>query len=391
MKPINKHVETAEQSGIRHISDFTDDLTDIIQLTVGEIDLPTPENTKNAGIAAIKNNYTKYTSNRGAEDLRRAITKFTSLHYGLDFDWQTELIVTVGASEGIDLALRTLCNAGDEVIIAAPAYPAYISSATVVGANPVFVDTAKSGFKMTAAALEAAVTEKSKVVILNYPNNPTGTILTHDELAAIARIAIKHDLYVITDDVYDLLVYGDTGQAESIVTLPNMRERTIVLNGVSKSHSMTGWRIGYTLANPQLTDQMFKVHQTNVGTASSISQAAAIAALEQDAGNPQKLVKIFKERKNTVTDALDEMGISYVEPEGAFYIFANIKSLNISSWELSIKLIQQYKLAIVPGSAFSADGYVRISYAADKTILTEAMKRLARAVNDIRYPVNSRR
>ncbi|MDN2454422.1 aminotransferase class I/II-fold pyridoxal phosphate-dependent enzyme [Lactobacillus sp. UCMA15818] len=389
MKSINKFVKVAKQSGIRHISDFTDDLTDIIQLTVGEIDLPTPENTKQAGIQAIKNNYTKYTSNRGTEALRKAIATFADTHYGMKFDWRKEIIVTVGASEGIDLALRTLCNVGDEVVIAAPAYPAYVSSTIIAGAKPAFVDTTKTNFKMTADALEAVITPQTKVVILNYPNNPTGTILNQTELLALAKVIIKHDLYVITDDVYDLIVYNSSGQAQSIVTLPNMRERTIVLNGVSKSHSMTGWRIGYVLASMEIIDQMFKVHQTNVGTATSISQIASIAALEQDADNPQKLVKIFKVRKEIVTTALDEMGLTYVDPQGAFYIFVNINNLKISSWEFSIKLIQDYKLAVVPGSAFSADGYVRISYAADKKILTEAMKRLKKAVNDLKTIANS--
>ncbi|WP_057876823.1 pyridoxal phosphate-dependent aminotransferase [Liquorilactobacillus aquaticus] len=386
MKNINKYVEKAQQSGIRHISDFVDDTSDVIQLTVGEIDLPTPEKTKLAGINAIKNNFTKYTSNAGTLKLRSAISTFVGKHYGMAYDYKTEITVTVGVSEGIDLTLRTLCNAGDEIIMASPAYPAYITSTKIAGAVPVLVDTSKTDFKLTSELLENAITPKTKAVILNYPNNPTGTILSLKELAALAEVIKKNDLYVITDDVYDLLVYGDMKQAPSIVTLPDMKKRTIVLNGLSKSHSMTGWRIGYVLAPEWISKEMFKVHQTNVGGASSISQAAAVAAMSEDSDNPAKLVPIFAKRKKFITDYLEKLNIPYVKPEGAFYIFADISSFQISSWDFSIWLLKTYKLAVVPGTAFSeyAEGYIRISYAADLTTLKEAMARLESAVRSLK-------
>ncbi|MFT8457580.1 MAG: aminotransferase class I/II-fold pyridoxal phosphate-dependent enzyme [Liquorilactobacillus ghanensis] len=384
MKEINKFVKTAEQSGIRHVSDFISDTTNLIQLTVGEIDLPTPEKTKQAGIKAIENNYTKYTSNLGALETRKAIIDFAKKHYGINYDYNTEVIVTVGVSEGIDLALRTLCNIGDEVIIPSPAYPAYITSTTITGAKPVFVDTAKTNFKITADDLERAITEKTKAVILNYPNNPTGTILSESDLNALATVIKRHDLYVLTDDVYDLLVYDNLKQAPSIVTIPGMKERTIVLNGLSKSHSMTGWRVGYLLANKDLITEMFKVHQTNVGTVTSISQAAAVTALTLDNDNPQKFVEIFEKRRNFIIGCLDKMGAEYVQPKGAFYVFVSIKNFGVSSWDFSLWLLKKYKLAVVPGSAFSkhAEGYVRISYAANTKILKAAMERLKRAFNE---------
>lgn len=385
-KSINKYVKTAEQSGIRHISDFTDDLTNVIQLTVGEIDLPTPENTKQAGIDAIKHNFTKYTSNSGVVELRKAISNFAKQHYSLSYDYQNEIIVTVGVSEGIDLCLRTLCNVGDEVIMAAPAYPAYITSTMIAGAKPILIDTSKTDFKMTADQLESAVTPQTKAVILNYPNNPTGAVLTKSELIGLANVIKKQDLYVITDDVYDLLTYGDRHQAPSIVTLPDMRERTVVLNGLSKSHSMTGWRVGYVLAPSWIIEQMFKIHQTNVGGATSISQMAAIAALTKDQNNPQKLLSVFEKRRSLIMSCLDQMKIPYVKPDGAFYIFANIKEFSMTSWAFTVWLLKKYKLAVVPGSAFSAlsDGYIRISYAADNQTLKEAMDRLQAAIKELR-------
>ncbi|WP_311407383.1 aminotransferase class I/II-fold pyridoxal phosphate-dependent enzyme [Liquorilactobacillus uvarum] len=386
MKNINKYVEEAQQSGIRHISDFVDDTSDVIQLTVGEIDLPTPEKTKLAGINAIKKNFTKYTSNAGTLELRKVISTFVSKHYGMAYDYKNEITVTVGVSEGIDLTLRTLCNAGDEIIMASPAYPAYITSTKIAGAKPIFIDTSKTDFKLTPELLKSAITSKTKAVILNYPNNPTGTILSVDELAGLAEVIKKNDLYVITDDVYDLLVYGSIKQSPSIVTLPGMKERTVVLNGLSKSHSMTGWRIGYVLAPKLISQEMFKVHQTNVGGASSISQAAAIAAMTEDSDNPAKLVPIFAKRKKFITDYLDKLNVPFVNPEGAFYIFADIHSFKMSSWDFSIWLLKTYKLAVVPGTAFSeyAEGYIRISYAADLATLKEAMSRLESALKSLK-------
>lgn len=386
VKRINRNVTQAEQSGIRHIMDFTDEPENVIQLTVGEIDLPTPEATKNAGIQAIKNNYTKYTANAGAEETRHAISKFVDYHYGMHYDEQHEMIVTVGASEGIDVVLRTLCEPGDEVVMASPAYPAYITSTEIAGATPVFVDTSTTGFKLTAQTLEQVITDHTKVVILNYPNNPTGTVLSLSELSELAQVIKKYDLYVITDDVYDLLVYGERHQASSIVTLPQMRSRTIVLNGLSKSHSMTGWRIGYILASQRLIEEIYKVHQTTVGGATSISQAATVAALTTDKDNPRKLVEVFEKRRQYVMDNLDTLGLTYVKPEGAFYVFINIREFGLSSWDFAIQLLRHNQLAVVPGKAFSdeADGYVRMSYAADITVLREAITRLGQAVTSLR-------
>ncbi len=289
--------------------------------------------------------------------------------------------LTVGASEGIDLAIRALVNPGDEVIFVSPGYTAYKQAVTLAGGVPVVVDTRSSNFRLLPNQLEEVISEKSKLVILNYPNNPSGVVLSSQELVELANVIKRHDLYVLTDDVYNRLVY-DQDFAPSIASVPDMKERTLVLHGLSKSHSMTGWRIGYLLGPECLIHELYKIHQTDVGCASSISQEAAMTALTVDRDNPSEIVPIFRERRDYVLKRLDEIGISYIKPEGTFYVFANIEKFGMTSLDFVKFLIETVDLAVVHGSAFTefGEGFIRISYAMDLSILKEALDRFQAAV-----------
>lgn len=326
-KNINKNVHNTGLSGIRLVSNFIKKpVNEVIQLTVGEIDLPTPFATKQAGIKAIEQDHTKYTDNMGILALRRISTEYAQEFYSAPYNPVTEVLVTVGASEGIDLAIRALVNPGDEVILVSPGYTAYTQAVTLAGGVPVVVDTPSSNFRLLPNQLEEVISEKSKLVILNYPNNPSGVVLSSQELAELANVIKRHDLYVLTDDVYNRLVY-DQDFAPSIASVPDMKERTLVLIGLSKSHSMTGWRIGYLLGPEFLIHELYKIHQTDVGCASSISQEAAMTALTVDRDNPSEIVPIFRERRDYVLKRLDEIGISYIKPGGHFMSLQILKSL----------------------------------------------------------------
>ncbi|WP_220740879.1 pyridoxal phosphate-dependent aminotransferase [Leuconostoc miyukkimchii] len=381
-KLISKTVENTSLSGIRLVANFIKKpIEDVIELTVGEIDLPTPEATKKAGISAIEQDKTKYTDNRGMLPLRKVISQYMKGFYDTQYNPDNEIIVTVGASQGIDLTIRGLVNAGDEVIIVSPGYTAYMQAITLAGAKPIVVDTRESNFRLQPEQLNAAITDKTKLVILNYPNNPSGVVLNTAELTALSHVIKQHDLYVLTDDVYNRLVY-DQDYAPSIASVPGMKERTIVLNGLSKSHSMTGWRIGYLLGPEKLIEEIFKIHQANVGCVSSIAQEAAMVALTSDKDNPKHLVTIFRERRDYIMARLDEMGLDYIKPEGAFYVFVNIEKFKLSSLNFVKYLIESVDLAVVHGSAFTdfGEGYIRISYAMDIPTLQEAMNRLQAAI-----------
>ncbi len=381
-KNINKNVHNTGLPGIRLVSNFIKKpVNEVIQLTVGEIDLPTPFATKQAGIKAIEQDHTKYTDNMGILALRRIITEYAQEFYSEPYNPVTEVLVTVGASEGIDLAIRALVNPGDEVILVSPGYTAYTQAVTLAGGVPVVVDTRSSNFRLLPNQLEEVISEKSKLVILNYPNNPSGVVLSSQELVELANVIKRHDLYVLTDDVYNRLVY-DQDFAPSIASVPDMKERTLVLNGLSKSHSMTGWRIGYLLGPECLIHELYKIHQTDVGCASSISQEAAMTALTVDRDNPSEIVPIFRERRDYVLKRLDEIGISYIKPEGTFYVFANIEKFGMTSLDFVKFLIETVDLAVVHGSAFTefGEGFIRISYAMDLSILKEALDRFQAAV-----------
>lgn len=386
-KETSKQVNTTSISGIRLASStlsMSPNFSTSIDLTVGEIDLDTPIRTKEAGIDAITNNITKYTENQGFLSLRRAISDYILSFDEIIYSAEDEILVTVGAGQGIEMAIRSLTNPGDEVIVFGPAYPAYIQALVLANVTPVIINTAANSFRPTAEQLRVSITPKTKLVILNYPNNPTGVVLSKHELEELSTVIVESDLYAMTDDIYQRITYSEKF-APSIVSLPNMKERTIVVNGLSKSHSMTGWRIGYVLAPKRLIAEMYKIQQATVGCASSISQKAAITALTVDSETPKSFLPEFELRREYVLSRLDDMGLSYIKPEGAFYIFVDIRKFHMSSWEFVAYVANTVSLALVHGSAFtkSGEGYIRISFAKDMIILTEAMNRLETAIGGL--------
>lgn len=382
-KPINHQVIKTEASGIRLVLDLVKKPADqMIELTVGEIDLPTPAATKEAGKQAISNNVTKYTENMGFLSLRRVISDYIKKFYEVSYSPESEILVTVGASQGIDLTVRALINAGDEVLLIGPAYPAYIQAVVLAGAIPVVVDTRSTHFRLSPEQLESAISSKTKLVILNYPNNPTGIVLSKEELSSLASVIQQNDLYVLTDDVYQRLTY-DQDCAPSIASASLMKERTIIVNGLSKSHSMTGWRIGYLAGPKVLIQEIYKIQQANVGCASSISQMAALTALTTDIEAPKTYIRVFRKRRDYVLQRLDEMSLNYTKPDGAFYVFIDVKAFGMSSWDFVAFTINESDLVLVHGSAFTevGEGYVRLSFANEMQVLVEAMNRLEKTVD----------
>lgn len=374
---INKEVAAIEISGIRKFSNMVADVEGMISLTIGQPDFPTPEHVKQAGIQAIEQNATTYTHNAGDRNLRHAASAFVQRKYGLTYNPETEVIVTIGASEAIDVALRTILEAGTEVILPGPIYPGYEPIIRLCGATPVYVDTRDTAFKITAEKIKQAITEKTRAVILPYPSNPTGVTLTKEELGAIAEVIKDHDIYVLADEIYSELTY-DAPHASIASFIP---EQTIVINGLSKSHAMTGWRIGFLFAQEWLAQHIIKVHQYNVSCASSISQKAAIEALTAGINDAEEMKAEYMKRRSFVSQHLDELDLEYVMPNGAFYFFVKLPSyLTLNSFDFAVDLAKKGKVAVVPGSAFSkyGEGYFRISYASSIEMLTEGFKRMKR-------------
>lgn len=373
---LNKQVGKIQISGIRRFFNKVKQYPGAVSLTLGQPDFPTPEHVKEAGKSAIDHNYTTYTENAGLLALRQAIAQFVTEKYDLHYDPESEIITTVGASEAIDIASRTILEPGDEVILPGPSYPGYEAPITLSGAVPVYVDTRDSAFKMTGEAIARHLTDKTKCVILPYPSNPTGCVLTKAEIADIAAILKDKEVFVLSDEIYSELTYGDPHV--SIAAFPGMKEKAIVINGLSKSHSMTGWRMGYVLAHAPIAGQMLKVHQYNVSCISSITQHAAIEALTKGKNDPEVMRKAYKKRLDYVLERLEAMGIDAVRPSGAFYVFPSIKKFGLSSEDFALQLLQDAGLAAVPGSAFSiyGEGYLRLSYAYSLETLKEGLDRL---------------
>ncbi|MFB4160883.1 aminotransferase A [Geomicrobium sp. JSM 1781026] len=375
-KLVNDNVQSIEVSGIRQFFNRVSEVPNAVQLTLGQPDFPTPDHVKEAAIQAISEGKTTYTPNAGILPLRKAASRFLHTNYNLDYDPQTEVITTVGASEALDLVMRTLINEGDEVIVPVPAYPAYESLIRMRGAEPVWVDTRDTQFKLTAEGLQEKITSNTKAVILSYPSNPTGVTLNEQELQAIADVLINEQIFVISDEIYSELVYE--GTHVSIASLPKMKERTFVVNGVSKSHSMTGWRIGFLFGPESLMKQMLKVHQYNVSCASSVSQYAALQALEHGKDDPQVMREAYQKRRDYMMERLDALNLPFASPSGAFYLFVSIEKTGLSSFEFADRLLNEAQLAAVPGTAFSTygEGFIRISYAYSMDNLKEAADRL---------------
>ncbi|ADU30218.1 aminotransferase A [Evansella cellulosilytica] len=375
---INHRVRSIEISGIRQFFNKVATVPDAVQLTLGQPDFYTPDHIKKAAISAINDNKTTYTKNAGEDSLVEAASQFLHKKYQLYYDPKTEVLTTIGASQALDVAFRTILEPNTEVILPGPVYPAYAPIITLCGAKPIFVDTRDSNFILTPELIEKHKTDRTRAVILPYPSNPTGVVLSREQAEALANYLKEQPLFVVSDEIYSELNYDH--EHVSIAQFPRMKEKTIVINGVSKSHSMTGWRIGFAFAPAYLIKHMVKVHQYNVSCASSISQHAAIEALTNGINDALPMKEKYKERRDYVLARLKTIGIPTIKPSGAFYVFPDISQMKLSSYEFAVKLLQEEKLAVVPGDAFSSlgEGYIRISYAYSHVELEDALNRLER-------------
>lgn len=371
---INPLVKDVQISGIRKFYNMVADIEGTISLTIGQPDFPTPTHIKEAAKQAINNDYTVYTHNAGYLELREAASNYVKDKYKLDYDPANEVIVTSGASEGIDIAFRTILIPGNEVILPGPVYPGYEPIIKMCGATPVYADTTKNGFRLTADILEKYITENTRCIVLPYPSNPTGVTLTAEELLDIAELVRGKDIFILADEIYSELVFDQ--EHVSIATF--LKEQTIVLNGLSKSHSMTGWRIGLLFAPAAISQHLLKVHQYNVTCASSISQRAALEALTAGRNDAIPMKTEYARRREYVYSRLQAMKLEIVKPNGAFYFFIKLPEGYDSSLDFCLKLVQQEKVAVVPGDAFSplGEGYFRISYAYSMETLEKALDRI---------------
>ncbi|GAB2555036.1 aminotransferase A [Gracilibacillus alcaliphilus] len=373
---INHQVKDINISGIRQFFNMVSGKQGLISLTIGQPDFPTPDHVKEKAKQAIAHNYTSYTANAGIMSLRQAIADFVHSNYQLEYDPEKEIIVTAGASQAIDITLRTILNEGDEVILPGPVYPGYEPLIKLAKAVPVYVDTRETNFKLSANMLKAAITAKTKAVILPYPSNPTGVSLSKQELKEIADVMARHNIFFIADEIYSELTYEQPHI--SIGIYEEIRDKLIIINGVSKSHSMTGFRIGYILGAQWLMQHILKVHQYNISCASSISQHAALEALQNGESDPKEMKKAYLDRRNYVYHRLSHMGISCYLPDGGFYFFIDIRHLLADSFSIALQLVEEAGVALVPGSAFSkyGEGYLRLSYAYDQPTLEEGLNRI---------------
>ncbi len=379
--PLSKKVVTIEPSGIRKFFDIVSEMKDAISLGVGEPDFDTPWHIREEGIYSLEKGRTFYTSNSGIKELKIEICRYLNRRFGLYYDYEHETIVTVGGSEAIDIALRAMLDPEDEVLVPQPSYVSYVPCVVLAGGKPVIIELKEEDeFKLTREGLLNAITDKTKVLVLPFPNNPTGSVMTKEDLAEIVPVIIEKDLFVISDEIYSELTYG--GDHVSIAEFPGMRERTIVINGFSKSYAMTGWRLGYAVGPAAIIEQMIKIHQFAIMCAPTTSQYAAIEALKNGDGDVEIMREAYDQRRNYLVKAFRDMGLSCFEPFGAFYIFPSIKSLGMTSDEFATKLLMEEKVAVVPGTAFGScgEGFLRISYAYSIDNLKIAVERIERFV-----------
>ena len=365
-------------SGIRKFFDIVAEMKDAISLGVGEPDFDTPWHIRDEGIYSLEKGRTFYTSNAGLIELRKEICSYLNRRFDISYDYKTETLITVGGSEGIDMALRAMVNPGDEVIIPQPSYVSYEPCAILADANPVIINLKNENeFRLTAEELEEAITEKTKLLILPFPNNPTGAIMEREDLEAIREVIIKHDIYVLSDEIYAELTYK--GEHVSIASLPGMKERTIVINGFSKSYAMTGWRLGYACGPANIIAQMTKIHQFAIMCAPTTSQYAAIEALKNGDDDVRSMCEAYNQRRRFLMSEFEKMNLPCFEPYGAFYVFPCIKEFNMTSEEFATRLLEEEKVAVVPGTAFGdcGEGFLRISYAYSIENLKVALERIA--------------
>lgn len=383
--PLSKTITTIEPSGIRKFFDIVSEMDDAISLGVGEPDFDTPWHIRDEGIYSLEKGRTFYTSNAGLKELKIEISKYLDRRFGLSYDYNKEMLVTVGGSEAIDIAMRAMLDPQDEVLIPQPSYVSYVPCCVLANGTPVPIELkAENEFRLTAEELEAAITPKTKLLVMPFPNNPTGAIMEKKDLEAVAEVVKKHDLFVLSDEIYAELTYLDNHV--SIASIPGMRERTIVINGFSKSHAMTGWRLGYACGPEVIIKQMLKIHQFAIMCAPTTSQYAAVEALRNGDEDVAMMREEYNGRRRYVLERFKEMGLSCFEPFGAFYAFPCIKDLGMTSDEFATKLLQTKKVAVVPGTAFGAcgEGFLRISYAYSLDDLRIALDRVAEFVTEIR-------
>jgi len=383
--PLADKVVEIKPSGIRKFFDIVSEMKDAISLGVGEPDFDTPWHIRAEGIHSLEKGKTFYTSNSGLVELRREICNYMKRKQGITYDPVKEVLITVGGSEAIDIGLRAMLNPGDEVLIPQPSYVSYEPCTVLAGGTPVIIDLkAENEFRLTAKELEDAITEKTKVLILPFPNNPTGAIMERKDLEAIAEVIIKHDIFVMSDEIYSELTYKD--EHVSIATLPGMQERTIVINGFSKAYAMTGWRLGYACGPRVILEQMTKIHQFAIMCAPTTSQYAAVDALKNGDEDVKMMRDSYNQRRRYLINAFRQMGLECFEPYGAFYVFPCIKEFGMTSEEFATRFLEEEKVAAVPGTAFgdSGEGFLRISYAYSLENLKIAIGRLERFVDKLR-------
>ena len=383
--PLNKTIVNIQPSGIRKFFDIVSEMEDALSLGVGEPDFDTPWHIRDEGIYSLEKGKTHYTSNSGLKELKVEIDRYLTRRYRLSYDPDAEIIITVGGSEAIDIAMRAMLDPGDEVLIPQPSYVSYLPCAVLANGTPVVIELkAENQFRLTAEELEAAITPKTKLLVLPFPNNPTGAVMEKKDLEAIAEVIIRHDLFVLSDEIYSELTYLENHV--SIASIPGMRERTLVINGFSKSYAMTGWRLGYVCGPERIIQQMLKIHQYAIMCAPSTSQFAAVAALKNGDADVAGMREEYNGRRRYLLHRFEEMGLSCFEPFGAFYVFPCIKEFGMTSEEFATELLKEQKLAVVPGTAFGAcgEGFIRISYAYSLKNLKTAMDRIEAFVTEVR-------
>jgi len=383
--PLSDEVVKIKPSGIRKFFDIVAEMKDAISLGVGEPDFDTPWHIRDEGIYSLEKGKTFYTSNSGLKELREEICNYIGRKYNVSYTWNKEVIITVGGSEAIDIALRAMLNPGDEVIIPQPSYVSYEPCTVLAGGKPVFIPLkAENEFRLTGQELLDAISEKTKVLILPFPNNPTGAIMERSDLEEIAKICIEKDIFVLSDEIYSELTYK--GEHVSIASLPGMKERTIMINGFSKAFAMTGWRLGYACGPEIIIQQMTKIHQFCIMCAPTTSQYAAVEALKNGDEDVDMMRESYNQRRRFLMNAFREMGLDCFEPFGAFYVFPCIKEFGMTSEEFATRFLEEEKVAAVPGTAFgdSGEGFLRISYAYSLDRLKLAMEKMAHFVNKLR-------
>ena len=385
--PLSKTIVSIQPSGIRKFFDIVSEMKDAITLGVGEPDFDTPWHIRDEGIYSLEKGKTFYTSNAGLKELKIEIDRYLTRRCGLSYDFNNEVLVTVGGSEAIDIAMRAMLDPGDEVLIPQPSYVSYVPCCILANGTPVVIELkAENQFRLTAEELEAAITPKTKLLVLPFPNNPTGAIMEKADLEAIAAVIEKYDLYVISDEIYSELTYTEGANHVSIASLPGMRERTVVINGFSKSYAMTGWRLGYACGPELIIKQMTKIHQFAIMCAPTTSQYAAVEALRNGDEDVAKMREEYNGRRRYLMHRFKEMGLECFEPFGAFYVFPCIKEFGMTADEFATKFLESQKVAVVPGTAFGAcgEGFIRISYAYSLDVLRKAMDRMEAFITELR-------